>query len=106
MSQISFYLAGPDNAIKKFAGDAEKGQIEFSFILEDTTTGFIETDVYLTDHLPQIIRDVVDPLFKMTDVGLSTILISVEEKNIEKINEVAKSNKVFVVEFNKILEEE
>jgi selenophosphate synthetase-related protein len=42
----------------------------------------------------------------MTDVGLSTILISVEEKNIEKINEVAKSNKVFVVEFNKILEEE
>ncbi|PKL67610.1 MAG: hypothetical protein CVV28_04860 [Methanobacteriales archaeon HGW-Methanobacteriales-1] len=99
-------LAGPDNAIKKFAGDAEKGQIEFSFILEDTTTGFIETDVYLTDHLPQIIRDVVDPLFKMTDVGLSTILISVEEKNIEKINEVAKSNKVFVVEFNKILEEE
>jgi hypothetical protein len=99
-------LAGPDNAIKKFAGDAEKGQIQFSFILEDTTTGFIETDVYLTDHLPQIIRDVVDPLFKMTDVGLSTILISVEEENIEKINEVAKSNKVFVVEFNKILEEE
>ncbi len=99
-------LAGPDNAIKKFAGDAEKGQIEFSFILEDTTTGFIETDVYLTDHLPQIIRDVVDPLFKMTDVGLSTILISVEKENIEKINEVAKSNKVFVVEFNKILEEE
>ncbi len=99
-------LAGPDNAIKKFAGDAEKGQIQFSFILEDTTTGFIETDVYLTHHLPQIIRDVVDPLFKMTDVGLSTILISVEEENIEKINEVAKSNKVFVVEFNKILEEE
>ena len=42
----------------------------------------------------------------MTDVALSTILISTEEKNIEKIKEVAKSNKVFVVEFNEILEEE
>ena len=92
--------------LKNLLVTAEKGQIPFSFILEDTTTGFIETDVYLTDHLPQIIRDIVDPLFKMTDVGLSTILLSVEEKNIEKINEVAESNKVFVVEFNKILEEE
>ncbi len=99
-------LVAPDNAIKKFAGDAEKGQIPFSFILEDTTTGFIETDVYLTDHLPQIVRDIVDPLFKMSDVVLSTILLSVEEENIQKIKEVAESNKVFVVEFNEIIEEE
>jgi hypothetical protein len=99
-------LVAPDNDIKKFAGDAEKGQIQFSFILEDTTTGFIETDVYLTDHLPQIIRDIVDPLFKMTDVVLSTILLSVEEENIAKIKEVAESNKIFVVEFNEIIEEE
>ncbi|MDP1553255.1 MAG: hypothetical protein Q8M06_09605 [Methanobacteriaceae archaeon] len=104
-SNLLLFVA-PDNAIKKLAGDAEKSQIEFSFILEDKTTGFVETDVYLTDRLPQFVRDVVDPLFKMTDVALSTILISTEEKNIEKIKEVAKSNKVFVVEFNEILEEE
>lgn len=98
-------LVAPDTSIKKLAGDSEKANINFSFILEDKTTGFIETDVYLTDHLPQFVRDIVDPLFKMTDVVLSTILISTNEGDIEKIKEVADANKVFVVEFNKILEE-
>jgi hypothetical protein len=99
-------LVAPDNAIKKFTGDAEKDHIKFSFILEDKTTGFIETDVYLTNKLPQIVKDMVDPLFKMTDVVLSTILISTEEQDIEKIKKVATVNNVFVVEFKEILKEE
>lgn len=99
-------LVAPDDTIKKFTGDAEKANIKFSFILEDKTTGFIETDVYLTNKLPQIIRDVVNPLFKMTDVVLSTILISTEEQDAAKIKEVAKDNNVFVVEFKEILKEE
>lgn len=99
-------LVAPDDTIKKFTGDAEKANIKFSFILEDKTTGFIETDVYLTNKLPQIIRDIVNPLFKMTDVVLSTILISTEEQDAAKIKEVAKDNNVFVVEFKEILKEE
>jgi hypothetical protein len=99
-------LVAPDNAIKKFAGDAEKDHVKFSFILEDKTTGFIETDVFLTNKLPQIVKDIVNPLFKMTDVVLSTILISTVEPDIEKIKKVANVNNVFVVEFKEILKEE
>ncbi|GAB6055099.1 hypothetical protein JCM15415_04150 [Methanobacterium movens] len=99
-------LVAPDNAIKKFAGDAEKDNIKFSFILEDKTTGFIETDVSITNHLPKLLRDVIDPLFKLTDMVLSTILISTDEQYIKQIKKVANSNQIFVVEFKEIIEEE
>jgi hypothetical protein len=39
-------------------------------------------------------------------VALSTVLISAEEELIPKIKEIAKINKIFVIEFNKILKEE
>ena len=42
----------------------------------------------------------------MADVALSTVLISSEEETIPKIKEIAKVNKIFVIEFNKILKEE
>lgn len=98
-------LVAPENAIKKFAGDAEKDNIKYSFILEDKTTGFIETDVSITNHLPKLLRDVVDPLFKLTDMVLSTILISTDEQYIKQIKKVANSNQIFVVEFKEIIEE-
>ncbi|AXV37217.1 MAG: hypothetical protein CIT01_02865 [Methanobacterium sp. BRmetb2] len=99
-------LVGPDTVIKKFVGDIEKKGIKYSFILEDKTTGFIETDVYMTNRLPKLVRNVIDPLFKMTDVVLSTLLISTGEDNIKKVKEIAKSNQIFALEFKKILEEE
>jgi hypothetical protein len=99
-------VVGPENNIKKFIGDAENNKLKISFIIEDKTTGFIDTDVYITDWLPKFVRNVTDPLFKMADVALSTILISIEEGYIEKIKEVARSNKIFVIEFNEMLKEE
>jgi hypothetical protein len=42
----------------------------------------------------------------MADVALSTVLISAEKEIIPKIKEIAKVNKIFVIEFNKILKEE
>ncbi|MBI5459270.1 hypothetical protein [Methanobacterium sp.] len=94
---------GPENAIKKFVGDCEKSMVKLSFLIEDQTTGFIETDVYITNMLPRFIRNTIDPLFKMADVALSTVLISAEEENVPKIKELARSNKIFLIEFNKIL---
>jgi hypothetical protein len=94
---------GPENAIKKFVGDCEKSMVKLSFLLEDQTTGFIETDVYITNILPRFIRNTIDPLFKMADVALSTVLISAEDENVQKIKDIAKSNKIFLIEFNKIL---
>jgi hypothetical protein len=94
---------GPENSIKKFVGDCEKSMVKLSFLIEDQTTGFIETDVYITNILPRFIRNTIDPLFKMADVALSTVLISAEDENVQKIKDIAKSNKIFLIEFNKIL---
>lgn len=94
---------GPENTIKKFVGDCEKNMVTLSFLLEDQTTGFIETDVYITNILPRFIRNTIDPLFKMADVALSTVLISAEDENVPKIKDIAKSNKIFLIEFNKFL---
>ena len=94
---------GPENAIKKFVGDCEKSMVKLSFLIEDQTTGFIETDVYITNMLPGFIRNTIDPLFKMADVALSTVLISAEDENVKKIKDLAKANKIFLIEFNKIL---
>ncbi len=100
-------LVAPENYMKKFAGEAERNKIGFSFILEDRTSGFIETDVYLTERLPGFIRNIIDPLFKVTDVVLVTLLISVHESgDVERINEIASRNNIFAVDFRDIFEEE
>lgn len=99
-------IVGPEDNIKKFLGDIEKSTVKASFLLEDKTTGFIESDVYIIQWMPKFIRDVADPLFKMADVALSTVLISTDEEYIEKIKEIAKSNKIFVIRFKEIMKEE
>ncbi|BDZ70393.1 hypothetical protein [Methanobacterium petrolearium] len=97
---------GPENSIKKFIGDCEKSGTPLSFLIEDQTTGFIETDVYITNMLPRFIRNTIDPLFKMADVALSTVLLSTEDDQVAKIKELARSNKIFLIEFKKILKED
>lgn len=97
---------GGEDGIKKFLGDIEKSSVDASFLLEDKTTGFIESDVYITQWMPKFVRDITDPLFKMADVALSTVLISTEVEFIEKIIEIAKSNKIFVIRFKDIVKEE
>ncbi len=98
-------VVGPDNRIKKFIGDCEKNHLKFTFLLEDKTTGFIETDVYLTNKMPSLIRKTIDPLFKVADIAISTVLLSVEDDR-EQIKELVKQNKLFVIEFNKFLKED
>ena len=99
-------VVGPEDNIKKFLGDVEKSTVQASFILEDKTTGFIESDVYITKWLPVFIRNITDPLFKMADVALSTVLISSDEEYMEKIKEIADSNKIFVIRFKDVIKEE
>ena len=47
---------GYENTIKKFMGDCEKSRIKLNYLIEDKTTGFIDTDVYITNILPGFIR--------------------------------------------------
>jgi len=101
------FLVAPENLIKRFVGEAEKKKVNFNLILEDKTTGFIEADVYLTARLPKFIRDIIDPLFKVTDVVLTTLLVSVSRgEDAEKIKEISAHNNIFIVDFKNILEED
>jgi hypothetical protein len=42
----------------------------------------------------------------MADVALSTVLLSAEDEQVPKIKELARFNKIFLIEFNKILKED
>ncbi|BAW31753.1 MAG TPA: hypothetical protein PLO64_02665 [Methanothermobacter sp.] len=100
-------LVAPENLIKRFIGEVEKKKTNLTLILEDKTTGFIEADVYLTARLPKFIRDIIDPLFKVTDVVLTTLLISVPmREDAEKIKEISTHNNIFIVDFKDILKED
>lgn len=99
-------LVGMDNHIKKFMGDGEKGHLDFKFLLEDKTTGFIETDVSITSKMPSLIRKTIDPLFKVADVALSTVLISSKKEDLKGIKDLAHRNKLFIIEFSKFLKED
>jgi hypothetical protein len=99
-------LVGMDNHIRKFLGDGEKRHLNYKFLLEDKTTGFIETDVSLTSKMPSLIKKTIDPLFKVADVALSTVLISSEKSDIAGIIELSRKNKLFFIEFDKFLKED
>ncbi|MBZ9571180.1 hypothetical protein KQY27_06455 [Methanobrevibacter sp. TMH8] len=97
-------LVAPDDAIKKFVGDAERKSSSFSILLEDQTTGFIETDLQLSVKLPNFLQDMIAPLFNMSDVVLSTVLISIEDiEDVVKIKKIATKNNVFIIDFKDIV---
>ena len=98
-----FLIVGPDDSVKKFINETKLSKIDFTFVLDDSTTGFIETDISLTHKLPNIIRELLDPLFKLTDVVLRTVLFSSDKKEIDKLKKIAKENKIFIIKFNEIL---
>lgn len=99
-------LVAPDDAIKQFVGDVERADSQFSILLEDQTTGFIETDLKLKMKLPSFLNTMLAPLFNMSDMVLSTVLISVENpKDVEKIQEIATSNNIFIIDFKDIISE-
>ncbi|MGL4669495.1 MAG: hypothetical protein ACRCVG_02700 [Methanobacteriaceae archaeon] len=98
-------LLAPEDSMKQFVGDVEKAGSKFKLLLEDETVGFIETDVKLSSLVPKMIKDVFGPLFNVTDLTLTTILISVDESNLGIVKGVANANKIFTIDFKDILEE-
>ncbi|MCL2157444.1 MAG: hypothetical protein FWH54_05435 [Methanobrevibacter sp.] len=99
-------LVAPDDAIKKFVGDVERVRSQFSILLEDQTTGFIETDLKVKMWLPKFVANLITPLFNMSEVVLSTVLISTEKGiDVKNIRKIAKSHKIFVLNFKDIIME-
>lgn len=93
-------LVAPEDAIRHTVSTIERSKIPFAILLESQTTGFIEVDLDPNVKLPGFIKSMLKPLYNVSDVVLSTILVSVDEKkDIGKVQSVATSNKVFVIDF-------
>ena len=100
-------LVAPDDMIKDLVYVLEKSKISFAILQESQTTGFIDVDINPTVKLPNFIRNALKPLYNVSDVVLSTILISVEKnEDIEKVQSIATSNRIFVIDFKDIVTED
>ena len=100
-------LVAPDDVIREVVSTCEKSKISFAILQESQTTNFIEIDISNEVRLPNFIKSVLKPFYNANEVVLSTILISVErESDVSKVQSIATSNKVFVIDFKDILPED
>ena len=105
-SNLMVFVA-PDDVIRNSVTHIEKSRISFAILQESQTTGFIEVDLNADVKLPGFIKSALKPFYNANEVVLSTILISVEnEKDVEKVQSIATSNKIFVIDFKDIVTED
>ena len=85
----------------------EKLKISFAILQESQTTGFIDIDISNEVKLPNFIKSLFKPFYNANEVVLSTVLLSVERKEaVNKVQSIATSNKVFVIDFRDIVTED
>ena len=85
----------------------EKSKISCAILQESQTTGFIDIDISNEVKLPNFIKSLFKPFYNANEVVLSTVLMSVEKKEaVNKVQSIATSNKVFVIDFRDIVTED
>ena len=100
-------LIAPDNTMRESVSIIEKSKIPFAILKESQTTGFIDIDLNNEVKLPNFIKSALKPFYNANEVVLSTILISVDKlADVEKVQSIATSNKIFVIDFKDIITEE
>jgi len=92
-------LVGPEDAIKKFVGETGRKNIKIEILIEDHTTGFIKSEIKSNLKIPSFLKNTFTPILGVSDVVLSTILISVKkEEYIKDIRSISKKNKLFGID--------
>ncbi len=100
-------LVAPDNVIKDTVSVIEKSKISFAILKESQTTTFIDIDINNEVKLPNFIKSALKPFYNANEIVLSTILMSVEKDgDVGKIQSIATSNKIFVIDFRDIVTED
>ena len=103
---IMVFIA-PEDVIKDAVSIIEKSTIPFAILKESQTTTFIDVDINNEVKLPNFIKSVLKPFYNANEIVLSTILISVEkDRDIGKVQSIATSNKIFVIDFKDIVTED
>ena len=105
-ANIMVFVA-PDDVIRDAVKTIERSKIPFAILKDSQTTYFIDIDINNEVRLPNFIKSALKPFYNANEVVLSTILISVEnEENIGKVQSIATSNKIFVIDFRDIVTED
>lgn len=100
-------LVAPDDTIRDAVSIIEKSRIPFAILQESQTTGFIDVGISDDVRLPGFVKSALKPFYKANEVVLSTILISVEnDKDVGKVQSIATSKKIFVIDFKDIITED
>ena len=99
-------LVAPEDTIKEIVSILEKSKIPFSILQESQTTGFIDVDFNNEVKLPNFIKSALKPFYNVNEVVLSTVLLSVDnDEDIGKVQSIATSNRIFVIDFKDIVTE-
>ena len=100
-------FVSPDDTIRDSVSIIEKSRIPFAILQESQTTGFIEVGISDSVKLPGFVKSTLKPFYNANEVVLSTVLISVEkDEDVEKVQSIATSNKIFVIDFKDIMTED
>lgn len=100
-------LVAPDNTMRDTVSVIEKSKIPFAIIQESQTTNFIDIDLNNEVKLPNFIKSALKPFYNANEVVLSTLLISVDrDEDVGKVQSIATSNKIFVIDFKDIVTED
>lgn len=105
-SNLMVFVA-PDDVIRNVVSSIEKSKIPFAILQESQTTNFIDVDLNNEVKLPNFIKSVLEPFYNANEVVLSTILISVDkDSDVGKVQSIATSNRIFVIDFKDIVTED
>ena len=100
-------FVAPDDVIKKTVSVIERSKVSFAILNYSQTTAFIDVDLSNDVKLPNFVKSALKPFYNANEVVLSTILISVDkEEEIKKVQSIATSNRIFVIDFKDIVTEE
>ena len=100
-------FVAPDDVIRDAVSTIEKSRIHFAIIKESQTTSFIDIDFSSDVKLPNFIKSALKPFYNANEIVLSAILISVEEDgDVGKVQSIATSNRIFVIDFRDIVTED
>ena len=99
-------LVGDEESMKGFSGETERQKTKVNILAEDHTTSFIKAELNTKIKLPSFLRNTVTPLFDMSDIVLSTILVSVvEEKDIEEVKLISQNFGLFGLDLKKTIQD-
>ncbi len=100
-------FVAPDDVIRETVSVIEKSKISFAILQESQTTRFIDIEFNNEVKLPNFIKSMLKPFYNANEVVLSAVLISVEkEMDINRVQSIATSNRIFVIDFKDIVTEE